>query len=133
MEIIFISSVFITLLFFLSGFNKIKEFISVSKGLSSKTRFPLALSKIVIVCVILLEIVGPFIISVYAYTHNPFLRGYAILSVLGLLIFTVLATILYHFPPQGPNYYSFMSNLSTIGGLILLLLFIQNSSLKKYF
>jgi uncharacterized membrane protein YphA (DoxX/SURF4 family) len=120
MEIIFISSVFITLLFFLSGFSKIKEFMSVTKGFSSKTHFPLTLAKIVIVSVILLEIVAPFIISVYAYTRNPLLRGYSKLSVIGLLIFTILATILYHFPPQGSNYYSFMSNLSTIGGLLLL-------------
>lgn len=120
MEIVFISSIFITLLFFLSGFNKIREFISTAKGFSSKTNFPLTLAKIVIVGAILLEILAPFIISVYAYTHNPFLKGYAILSVVGLIIFTVLATIIYHFPPQGQNLYSCMSNLSTIGGLMLL-------------
>jgi uncharacterized membrane protein YphA (DoxX/SURF4 family) len=120
MEIIFISSVFITLLFFLSGFNKIRDFISTTKGLSSKTKFPLTLAKVVIVCVILLEIFAPFIISVYAYTNNPLLRGYATLSLIGLIIFTLLATILYHFPPQGQNFYSCMSNLSTIGGLMLL-------------
>lgn len=120
MEIVFISSIFITLLFFLSGFNKIKGFVSTAKGLSNRTNFPLALAKIVIVGVILLEIFAPFIISVYAYTHNSLLKGYAILSVLGLIIFTILATILYHFPPQGQNLYSCMSNLSTIGGLMLL-------------
>jgi hypothetical protein len=120
MEIIFISSIFITLLFFLSGFNKIKGFVSTAKGLSKRTNFPLALAKIVIVGVIILEIFAPFIISVYAYTHNPLLRGYAILSVIGLIIFTILATILYHFPLQGQNLYSSMSNLSTIGGLMLL-------------
>jgi len=120
MEIIFISSIFITLLFFLSGFNKIKEFVSTSKGLSKRTNFSLAIAKIVIVGVIILEIFAPFIISVYAYTHNPFLRGYATLSVIGLIIFTILATVLYHFPPQGQNLYSCMSNLSTIGGLMLL-------------
>jgi hypothetical protein len=91
MTIIFVSSVFITLLFFLSGFNKIKEFISVTKEFSNKTHFPLAFAKIVIVCVILLEIVAPFIISVYAYTHNPLLKNYAMFSIIGLLIFTVLA------------------------------------------
>jgi hypothetical protein len=70
MEIIFISSIFITLLFFLSGFNKIKGFVSTAKGLSKRTNFPLALAKIVIVGVIILEIFAPFIISVYAYTHT---------------------------------------------------------------
>jgi hypothetical protein len=120
MEIVFISSIFITLLFFLSGFNKIRTFISTAKGFSNRTNFPLALAKIVIVGAILLEILAPFIISVYAYTHNSVLKDYAILSVVGLIIFTVLATIIYHFPPQGQNLYSCMSNLSTIGGLMLL-------------
>ena len=120
MDIIFISSIFITLLFFLSGFNKIKGFIPTSKGLSKRTNFPLVLSKIVIVGVIILEIFAPFIISVYTYTHNPLLKCYATLSVVGLIIFTILATILYHFPPEGKNLYSCMSNLSTIGGLMLL-------------
>jgi hypothetical protein len=70
--------------------------------------------------VILLEIVGPFIISLYSYNSNPILYTYAKLSLLGLIVFTLLATLLYHFLPFGSNYYSFMSNLSTLGGLLLL-------------
>ena len=68
----------------------------------------------------LLEIAAPLIIALYSYNANPKLYIYAKLSILGLIIFTILATLIYHFPPIGSNYYSFMSNLSTLGGLLLL-------------
>jgi len=120
MDLILISTIYITLLFFLSGFDKITNFIQVVKGFTNKTKLPFSLSKIIIVCVILLEIIAPLIISIYSYNHNPLLHTYAKLSILGLIVFTILATFIYHFPPVGQNYYSFMSNLSTLGGLLLL-------------
>ena len=120
MDLILISTIYITLLFFLSGFDKITNFIQVVKGFVNKTKLPFALSKIIIVCVILLEIIAPLILSIYSYNHNPLLHTYAKLSILGLIVFTILATFIYHFPPVGQNYYSFMSNLSTLGGLLLL-------------
>ena len=120
MNLVLISTIYITLLFFISGFHKIKDFMNVVKGFMNKTKVPLSLSKIIISGVILLEIVGPFIIALYSYNANPKLYTYTKLSLLGLIIFTILATLLYHFPPFGSNYYSFMSNLSTLGGLLLL-------------
>jgi uncharacterized membrane protein YphA (DoxX/SURF4 family) len=120
MNLILISTIYITLLFFISGFDKIKDFMKVVKGFMNKTKLPLLLSKIIISVVILLEIVAPFIIALYSYNANPKLYTYAKLSILGLILFTILATFLYHFPPTGSNYYSFMSNLSTLGGLLLL-------------
>ena len=120
MYLILISTIYITLLFFLSGFHKIKDFTQVVKGFMNKTSIPLILSKIIIGGVILLEIVAPFIISLYSYNHNPMLYTYAKISLLGLIVFIILATFLYHFPPVESNYYSFMSNLSTLGGLLLL-------------
>jgi uncharacterized membrane protein YphA (DoxX/SURF4 family) len=86
----------------------------------NKTALPLPLAKIIISCVIVLEIVAPFIISLYSYNSNPQLYTYAKLCLLALIVFIILATFLYHFPPFGSNYYSFMSNLSTLGGLLLL-------------
>ena len=120
MDLILISTIYITLLFFISGFHKIKDFMNVVKGFMNKTKLPLLLAKIIISGVILLEIVAPFIISLYSYNTNPKLYLYTKLSLLGLIVFTILATLLYHFPPFGSNYYSFMSNLSTLGGLLLL-------------
>lgn len=86
----------------------------------NKTKLPFTLSKIIIIGVILLEIIAPLIIYVYSYNANPLLYTYTKLSLLGLMAFTILATFMYHFPPLGENYYSFMSNLSTLGGLLLL-------------
>jgi uncharacterized membrane protein YphA (DoxX/SURF4 family) len=120
MNLVLIATIYITLLFFISGFHKIKDFMNVVKGFMNKTRLPLALAKIIISAVIVLEIVAPFIISLYSYNSNPQLYTYAKLSLLALIVFIILATLLYHFPPFGSNYYSFMSNLSTLGGLLLL-------------
>jgi uncharacterized membrane protein YphA (DoxX/SURF4 family) len=120
MDLILISTIYITLLFFISGFHKIKDFMKVVKGFMNKTTIPLSIAKIIISGVILLEIVAPFIIALYSYNYNPKLYTYTKLSLLGLIVFTILATLLYHFPPFGENYYSFMSNLSTLGGLLLL-------------
>ena len=120
MNLILISTIYITLLFFISGFHKITDFIQVVKEFTNRTKIPFILSKIIIIGVILLEIIAPLIISIYSYNHNPLLYTYTKLSLLGLMAFTVLATFMYHFPPFGTNYYSFMSNLSTMGGLLLL-------------
>jgi uncharacterized membrane protein YphA (DoxX/SURF4 family) len=120
MTLVLISTIYITLLFFLSGFHKIKDFTQVVKGFMNKTSIPLMFSKIIIGGVILLEIVAPFIISLYSYNSNPMLHTYTKMSLLGLIVFTILATLIYHFPPFGSNYYAFMSNLSTLGGLLLL-------------
>lgn len=124
MQILFIASVFITLMFFLSGFNKITDFSQVTKGFCNKTSLPLSLCKLIIVCVILLEIIAPLTIAIYtgspSLQTNKMFRNITKLSILSLIVFTILATLLYHFPPYGSNYYSVMSNLSTVGGLLLL-------------
>jgi uncharacterized membrane protein YphA (DoxX/SURF4 family) len=41
-------------------------------------------------------------------------------SSVGLAVFTVLATLIYHFPPFGSEYYAFMKNLTATGGLMVL-------------
>lgn len=121
MLLLVVSSILITLLFFLSGFHKIKDFVNVAKGFSSKTSIPLTLAKLIIIVVILLEIIAPLIITLQSYQNNNII--YTKLSIISLIVFTILATLLYHFPPVGSNYYSFMSNLSTIGGLLLLYIY----------
>jgi uncharacterized membrane protein YphA (DoxX/SURF4 family) len=125
MYIVCLSSILINLLFLLSGFNKIQNFSSVCKGFISKTNASLFFAQIIIALVIILEIIAPLIISFYfcnfkAHSKNNFLKTTTKISIVALILFTILATYLYHFPPTGKSYYSFMSNLSTIGGLLLL-------------
>jgi uncharacterized membrane protein YphA (DoxX/SURF4 family) len=122
MYTVVLSSILITLLFFTSGIHKIKDFINVSKGLVAKTNVSLFFAKLIITLVILLEIIAPLIITFYAANQSKsnLFRQYTKISIVSLIVFTILATALYHFPPYGSNYYSFMSNISTIGGLLLL-------------
>ena len=123
MLLVVVSSILITLLFFISGFHKIKDFVNVSKGFAGKTNIPLTLAKLIIIGVILLEIIAPLIITLQAYQNNNNNIIYTKLSIISLILFTILATLIYHFPPMGSNYYSFMSNLSTLGGLIMLYIY----------
>ena len=121
MHPLFIPAVFITLLFFLSGFEKIYYFSDKVRKFAKKMSFPLTLAQLVIGAVILLEIGAPSIIATYMYTGMQSLVPFFKLALIALVLFTILATALYHNPLKGKeSYYAFMSNLSTIGGLTAL-------------
>ena len=106
-------------MYFLSGLNKISSVSNISKGLKSRLSFlSLFICKFVIICVIILEICAPILI-LYSATYGKYKYYSYIVSIL-LICFTVLATLLYHFPTQPNQYYFFIKNISIIGGLILL-------------
>ena len=115
-----LSSFLITLLFFAAGVRKLGKFpVTVNGFMKRMPSFPpLLLGQFIIVLVILLEIIAPLVI-VYSFKTKKYTK-HAYVSTLALLIFTVLATLLYHFPPYGSTYYPFMSNMATIGGLLCL-------------
>jgi len=116
-----ISSVLLTGMFFMSGFDKIMNFTNTSKGLSSKpffNLFPKLISQLALIIVIIIEIVGPILIVMGSL--NPEFDLLANLSSLALAAFTVLATLLYHFPPNGVEKYFFMKNVTIVGGLLAL-------------
>ena len=54
MNIILISTIYNTLLFFISGFDKITNFIQVVKEFTNRTKLPFTLSKIIIIGVIMI-------------------------------------------------------------------------------
>ena len=115
---LFIPSVLVTLMFFLSGFEKIYFFGKSTAKFSKKMGLPLALAQLIIIGVIILEIAAPSIIAAYTYSKNASLVPYFKLSVGALMAFTILATIMYHNPFKSKEkYYAFMSNVSTFGGL----------------
>lgn len=69
--------------------------------------------------VILLEIVAPVIV-VYSIATKRY-KKWAYYSVIALIVFTILATLLYHFPDFS-NYkrsLGFWANMSLLGGLLL--------------
>ena len=111
----------ILIMYFLSGINKAKNFSKTVSGFKKMfflTTLPNLFYQLAIFFVIILEIVGPIVI-LYSLQTNIYNHLAYYLSV-GLAIFTVLATLIYHFPPSGDQYYSFMKNLTATGSLMLL-------------
>jgi uncharacterized membrane protein YphA (DoxX/SURF4 family) len=113
----------LTIMFFLSSFSKIKNYPNVVKGFgkrfSSKLfNMPQTFYMMSIVVAICIQFFCPLIImySIYDKKYNI----YGSIACLIIALFTILATYLYHFPPSDKEYYPFMSNVTTIGGLSLL-------------
>lgn len=108
------------IMFFLSGIDKMINFYKISNEFTKKTpvKIPIQLAYMAIIIAIIIELIAPILINVGLIKKNKRLVFYSTLS---LIVFTVLATLLYHFPPTGYQYYPFMSNLTTIGGLMLML------------
>jgi len=117
----FFASILITFLFFISGFEKIYLFAQSTGKFAKKMGISLMLAQLIICCVIILELVAPTLIAAFLYTGLRSLVPFYKLSVIALALFTILATMIYHNPFKGKEkYYAFMSNLSTLGGLMAL-------------
>jgi hypothetical protein len=117
---LFIAVTLVTLLFLLSGIKKTKNITGAAKYLQSKVKVNVdfSLYKLAIVGVIIVQILCPLIILYHI--HSKKYKQYAKISVNLLILFSIIATLLFHYPPVGKDYNSFMSNLSTIGGLMLI-------------
>lgn len=120
LDLTLVSAVLINLLFFAAGIRKIGKFPVTVGGFMKRMPnfFPLWMGKLIIVAVIVLEVVAPLVI-VYSFKTKKY-TNQAYVATMALFSFTVLATLLYHFPPTGSAYYPFMSNMATIGGLLCL-------------
>ena len=115
-----IYSALITVMFLLSGVYKLQGFEETIKGFIVKTGFNKNVSTIAIIGAALLQIVGPLIIMHESHFKTGKYRKYARFACFSLAVFTVAATLIYHYPPIGKNYYPFISNLTTFGALLLL-------------
>jgi len=120
----FIPSVFITLLFFLSSFEKIYLFPKSTGKFAKKLGVSLPLAQVGISGAIILEMFAPLIIYAYTFTGMLSLLPFFKMALIALIVFTVVVTALYHNPFKGKDkYYAFMSNLSTVGGLLALYIY----------
>tara|TARA_Y100000996_G_C22314295_1_gene557533 strand:- start:223 stop:636 length:414 start_codon:yes stop_codon:yes gene_type:complete len=111
----------ITIMFFLSGIDKIKKFSGVTKSIQKKfiiSTLPIWFYQLSLIFVILLEIFAPLIIVYSSVTYS--LESLALYSCYALVVFTILATIMYHPPNKKKEYHYFMKNLSIVGGLLAL-------------
>lgn len=124
MNIKLVASVLLGLLFFQAVFSK--NLSSTPKGLQMKLwkELPLVIYKIIIIGVILLEFLGP-IVLVYSSIDDEY-NIYGQYAIIALIIFTILATILYH----KIGSISFYSHLAIVGGLIALLDLFRKIDLK---
>ena len=120
MNTLFIACLLLLPLYISSSISKIQNIIGTAKYLQSKLNFlPLFLCIIGIIGVIILKFFGSSIILYSAYTNKY--KKIAYYSVIGLILFNIFATLIFHFPPLGEEYINFMKNLSITGGFILLL------------
>ena len=121
--------ILLTAMFFLSGFHKLNNFTKTVDNFKGKISYALNINeyineyiyKIIIAFVVVLEILAPIII-VYCYTTGKF-KEFSNYAVYSLIIFTILASILYH-PLNINDYFKsipFWANISLIGGLLLLI------------
>ena len=122
--ILSIIAIIITFMFFVSGIDKLLHFNKVVSGFEK--RFPTQMfpyfHELAILIALILEIVAPIVI-VYSIYNKKYYTS-AIVATIALIVFTIIATLIYHFPPFGNTYYPFISNITTLGGLFLLWLVI---------
>ena len=117
-------------MFFASGFDKLFNYSKVVNGLNNRLRslMPFSVYKILIAFAILIELICPMVIFYSSLVRNKKNDRYAVFASVMLIVFTIFATLFYHFPPTtSAKYYPFMSNLSLVGGLCLMtLVFYRN-------
>lgn len=110
-------------MFFVSGWDKLFHFDKVVTGLNNRLGdiMPIIGYKFLILCGLVIELVCPLVIFYSALQRNKENDKRGVYASLLLILFTILATLFYHFPPTtSSKYYPFMSNLSLVGGLSLM-------------
>lgn len=128
MDIYTQTSIFlITLMFIISGFNKVLTFgESEMLRLSNKTGLSLTIAKYTVLFAGLYELISSGMILYGSYFNNV---NIATSGTIGLIIFTFLATLIFYTFPL--KYKPLMSNLSIMAGLYLMLniCFFKNETL----
>ena len=123
-----ISVILFFVMFIYSGLNKILNFSKKVSILSIKTRLPLIINQMGMICVILLEIIGSAIIVLYFF-NCKYVDYNMVTQVNNLfLLFLIVVTFIYHPPWQTPI--PFLSNLTTFAGLLLLKIILSERNIQ---
>jgi uncharacterized membrane protein YphA (DoxX/SURF4 family) len=110
-------------MFFTSGLDKIMNYTKVVNGLEKRLNKTIPYTSILIMCAIVIEIMCPLVIFFCIWKRSKQNDRKGMYASIILMMFTVMATLFYHFPPTtSAKYYPFMSNLALIGGLGLMTL-----------
>ena len=123
----------LNLMFFVSGVDKLFHFDKVAGGLGKRLGdlAPTGVYKLLIVAAILIELLCPPMILYCALRRNARNDRVGFYCSILLIVFTVMATLFYHFPPTtSAKYYPFMSNLSLVGGLGLMAAVFYRNALR---
>ena len=110
----------ITIMFLLSGIDKFKNFNPTVAGFVDKTGLSSNIATWAITGAALLQLVAPLIIMHEMHFKSGKYKKHAKMACFALAVFTVAATLVYHYPPTGRTYYPFISNVTTFGALLLL-------------
>lgn len=130
--VIILFTILFFVMFFYSGINKIQSFDDKVAVLDQKLNYklPLFLLNIGMICVILLEIIGPIIITSRIIAGKNAPNNLILLSNITFvlfILFLIVVTLIYH-PFSTEKAIPFLSNCTTLAGLIFLY-FISNSDL----
>lgn len=121
-SILITGSVLLLLVYFLAGLKKIKYFTMTATNLKTKMSYlkqlPLVFFKFLTFSAIGIELVAPIFIMI-GQLYSSF-QIYSQLSIIALIVFTVIATLIYHFPTVQKEQTNFLKNLGLIGGLLVL-------------
>ena len=114
-----VPSALLTAMYFLSGMEKFTKLGKVAEGLRKRTFDGPMWLFVLAIAVSSAMLVATSSTIVYSSITKK-LRIWARASALYLVAFTILATLVYHWPPTGNAYYPFISNVTACGGLLLL-------------
>ena len=104
----------VVLMFIVSGLYKLYDPLPSVVRLSKKATY---LPKNLVPVIIFLAGLWELVAGLMVYSRH---RSTRILGLYMLVVFTILATLIFYFPPTGMKYYPFISNITTIGGLLSL-------------
>lgn len=105
-----------TIMFLISGIYKLID-PSLSMKKLAKCPFVTLKNNRLLFIIIILAGLWEIVASLGIYLGN---KKQQLTGVYSLALFTILATLLCHFPPVGFTYYPFISNVTTLGGLLCL-------------
>ena len=113
-------------LYIISGYGKIKDFRNTSNTLKQKfeNKFPISFPQLfydfILVLVIKLLIFGSIMLFILYNSNNKNSKIMLKLLCIKFILFTILATYLYHTPPVGHDFYAVLKNISIVGGFLII-------------
>ena len=121
-QIELIALILLLLLYIISGIGKILNYNNTVESIYQKkifNIFPRIISELSIIISILLLTFGSGII-IYSKINNKnkILQKLAYIIIICIICFTIMATVLFHYPHNKEQSIHFLKNLSIIGGLM---------------